>query len=215
MNLYNSAMQTAVRMSFIWRVVFFLIFPPLAVFDKGCFPIALVFFVMLLTGVGSVIVLGPFALPVPWIAAALVALLICSADRGGDETQQGIPMQLTGGDILGLGLRCLICCFLCPPLAVVDKGCGAVLLVTLFTLAGGIPGIILALLICLKSNNYYIKNNNPAEGTPADRTERADRDDAKSDDPAGEKPTDRTERTDRDDTKTSDKNNNPAEEKHE
>jgi uncharacterized membrane protein YqaE (UPF0057 family) len=34
-----------------------------------------------------------------------------------------------------------------PPLAVLDKGCGSVLLVSLLTLAGWIPGIIAALII--------------------------------------------------------------------
>lgn len=34
-----------------------------------------------------------------------------------------------------------------PPLAVLDKGCGSVLIVTILTLAGWIPGVIGALVI--------------------------------------------------------------------
>ena len=34
-----------------------------------------------------------------------------------------------------------------PPLAVLDKGCGSILIVTLLTLCGWIPGIIAALVI--------------------------------------------------------------------
>jgi len=42
--------------------------------------------------------------------------------------------------------RALLAVFL-PPLAVVDKGCGSVLIVFVLTLAGWIPGIIAALVI--------------------------------------------------------------------
>ena len=34
-----------------------------------------------------------------------------------------------------------------PPLAVLDKGCGSVLIVTILTIAGWIPGVIGALVI--------------------------------------------------------------------
>ena len=34
-----------------------------------------------------------------------------------------------------------------PPLAVVDKGCGSVLIVLILTLCGWIPGVIAALII--------------------------------------------------------------------
>jgi len=47
---------------------------------------------------------------------------------------------------MGLG-RALLCIFL-PPLAVLDKGCGSVLLVGLLTIAGWVPGILAALFIC-------------------------------------------------------------------
>jgi uncharacterized membrane protein YqaE (UPF0057 family) len=38
-----------------------------------------------------------------------------------------------------------------PPLAVVDQGCGSVLIVFLLTLAGWIPGVIGALIILNKT----------------------------------------------------------------
>ncbi len=43
-------------------------------------------------------------------------------------------------------LRVLVC-ILFPPLAVLDKGCGSVLIVFLLTLAGWIPGVLAALII--------------------------------------------------------------------
>jgi uncharacterized membrane protein YqaE (UPF0057 family) len=43
-------------------------------------------------------------------------------------------------------LRVLLC-ILFPPLAVIDKGCGSVLIVFLLTLAGWIPGVLAALII--------------------------------------------------------------------
>ena len=45
-----------------------------------------------------------------------------------------------------------ILCVLLPPLAVLDKGCGSILLVTLLTLAGWVPGVLAALVIC---NNVH------------------------------------------------------------
>lgn len=38
-----------------------------------------------------------------------------------------------------------------PPLSVIDKGCGSVLIVLLLTLAGWIPGVIAALIILNKA----------------------------------------------------------------
>ena len=43
-------------------------------------------------------------------------------------------------------LRVLLC-ILFPPLAVIDYGCGSVLIVFLLTLAGWVPGVIAALII--------------------------------------------------------------------
>ena len=67
--------------------------------------------------------------------------------------------DVAGKDICVLIIRYFLCLF-CPPLAVLDKGCGAALYVLAFLPFGGIPGIILAFLICARSNNYYRK---PAE----------------------------------------------------
>ena len=39
-----------------------------------------------------------------------------------------------------------------PPLAVIDKGCGSVLIVFILTLCGWIPGVIGALIILNKRN---------------------------------------------------------------
>ncbi len=46
-------------------------------------------------------------------------------------------------------MSCLrvVLAILFPPLAVIDKGCGSVLLVFLLTLAGWVPGVIAALII--------------------------------------------------------------------
>lgn len=46
-------------------------------------------------------------------------------------------------------LRVLICLFF-PPLAVIDKGCGVLLLVCVLTLFGWIPGVLAALIICVQ-----------------------------------------------------------------
>lgn len=46
-------------------------------------------------------------------------------------------------------LRVLICLFF-PPLAVLDKGCGVLLLVCVLTLFGWIPGVLAALIICFQ-----------------------------------------------------------------
>lgn len=45
--------------------------------------------------------------------------------------------------------RVLLCLFL-PPLAVIDKGCGVVLLVCVLTICGWIPGALAALIICVQ-----------------------------------------------------------------
>ncbi len=51
---------------------------------------------------------------------------------------------------MGLG-RALLCIFL-PPLAVLDKGCGVILIVTILTIAGWIPGIIGAIVFNQRSD---------------------------------------------------------------
>jgi len=42
---------------------------------------------------------------------------------------------------------------LLPPLAVLDKGCGSIIIVFLLTLAGWIPGVIAALIILNNPKN--------------------------------------------------------------
>jgi len=51
-----------------------------------------------------------------------------------------------------------------PPLAVLDKGCGSVLIVILLTCAGWIPGVIGALVILNKDSNAP-RNNQPTYPT--------------------------------------------------
>ena len=50
-------------------------------------------------------------------------------------------------------LRALICVLL-PPLAVLDKGCGALLVVTVLWIAGWVPGVIAALVVCYKDEGW-------------------------------------------------------------
>jgi uncharacterized membrane protein YqaE (UPF0057 family) len=49
---------------------------------------------------------------------------------------------------LGRALLCIVF----PPLAVLDRGCGTVLIVLALTIAGWIPGAIAALLINIMTN---------------------------------------------------------------
>ncbi len=50
----------------------------------------------------------------------------------------------------------VLLCIIFPPLAVIDKGCGSIAIVTILTLCGWIPGVIGALVIL---NNNNPKNN--------------------------------------------------------
>ena len=43
-------------------------------------------------------------------------------------------------------LRALLA-ILCPPLAILDQGCGSILITFLLTLCGWVPGVIAALII--------------------------------------------------------------------
>ena len=45
----------------------------------------------------------------------------------------------------------VILCIIFPPLAVLDKGCGSLILVFILTCCGWIPGVIGALIICNKN----------------------------------------------------------------
>ncbi len=65
-------------------------------------------------------------------------------------------VKITGKDLVILIVRYLLC-LLFPPLAVIDKGCGSVCLVFLFTLFGWLPGTILAFLICIRDKNYFLQ----------------------------------------------------------
>jgi uncharacterized membrane protein YqaE (UPF0057 family) len=47
----------------------------------------------------------------------------------------------------------VILCVILPPLAVIDKGCGSIVIVTLLTLVGWVPGVIGALVIVNRSKN--------------------------------------------------------------
>lgn len=52
-----------------------------------------------------------------------------------------------------MSLMRAIVCLLLPPLAVIDRGCGTVLIVTALTIAGWVPGVIAALVL-----NYIAAN---------------------------------------------------------
>ena len=42
---------------------------------------------------------------------------------------------------------------ICPPLSVIDKGCGSIIIVFILTILGWIPGVIAALIILNNPNN--------------------------------------------------------------
>jgi uncharacterized membrane protein YqaE (UPF0057 family) len=56
-----------------------------------------------------------------------------------------VEVKRKGGNIMGCGRAIL--CIIFPPLAVIDRGCGTILIVFLLTLAGWIPGAIAALIL--------------------------------------------------------------------
>ncbi|NCD34477.1 MAG: YqaE/Pmp3 family membrane protein [Spartobacteria bacterium] len=47
-----------------------------------------------------------------------------------------------------MGCFRVLLCIVFPPLAVLDKGCGSLILVTILTVAGWVPGAIAALIVC-------------------------------------------------------------------
>jgi uncharacterized membrane protein YqaE (UPF0057 family) len=49
--------------------------------------------------------------------------------------------------ILDMSIWRVLLCLLFPPLAVLDKGCGSILITTILTLVGWVPGVIAALVI--------------------------------------------------------------------
>jgi len=59
-----------------------------------------------------------------------------------------LPKNSFYGDYLRpMSIWRVLLCIIFPPLAVLDKGCGSVLIVVLLTLAGWVPGVIGALVI--------------------------------------------------------------------
>lgn len=46
-----------------------------------------------------------------------------------------------------MSLMRAVICIVFPPLAVLDRGCGTIVLVTLLTIAGWVPGVIAALVL--------------------------------------------------------------------
>jgi len=48
---------------------------------------------------------------------------------------------------LTMGCLRVLLAIICPPLAVVDKGCGSIVIVLILTVLGWIPGILAALII--------------------------------------------------------------------
>ncbi|WP_456377545.1 YqaE/Pmp3 family membrane protein [Lutibacter sp.] len=52
-----------------------------------------------------------------------------------------------------MGCLRVLLCIVFPPLAVIDKGCGSVIIVFILTCLGWIPGVIAALIINNNPNN--------------------------------------------------------------
>ncbi len=52
-----------------------------------------------------------------------------------------------------MGFFRVLLCIIFPPLAVIDKGCGSILIVFILTCLGWIPGVIAALVINNNPNN--------------------------------------------------------------
>ncbi|GAB1421335.1 hypothetical protein MASR2M15_14950 [Anaerolineales bacterium] len=51
-----------------------------------------------------------------------------------------------------MGLMRALLCIIFPPLSVLDRGCGAILIVTALTMAVWIPGVLAAVYINVKAN---------------------------------------------------------------
>ncbi|MBL4724624.1 MAG: YqaE/Pmp3 family membrane protein [Lutibacter sp.] len=52
-----------------------------------------------------------------------------------------------------MGCLRVLLCIIFPPLAVIDKGCGSIVIVFILTCLGWIPGVIAALIINNNPNN--------------------------------------------------------------
>ena len=145
------------KYALLGRVILALVFPPLAVFDRGCLAVTLVYIMTVIgfvTGIALFVTTWGFAFFTGWIPAALVALLFCCKSESVDTDKGEEAVQIGTTDIFSLLIRYLLC-LIFPPISVIDKGCGSVIAVFFFTLFGWLPGVILAFLITLKSRNYY------------------------------------------------------------
>jgi len=56
-----------------------------------------------------------------------------------------------------MGFFRVLLCIIFPPLAVLDKGCGSILITTILTLIGWVPGVIAALIINNKKETIIIE----------------------------------------------------------
>ena len=63
---------------------------------------------------------------------------------------------LTLGELFKLVIRYILC-VIAPPLAVIDQGCGSILLVLILTFCGWLPGTICAFIIVLGKKNFFLK----------------------------------------------------------
>lgn len=61
----------------------------------------------------------------------------------------------------------VLVCILLPPLAVLDKGCGAILLTTILTLVGWVPGVIAAILFNRPARTVVIVKERSAKNFSA------------------------------------------------
>lgn len=66
---------------------------------------------------------------------------------------------MNSSKLLRLGLALIL-----PPVAVLDKGCGAVVLVTMLTIAGWIPGVVLAALMILSEDRVSTARPSRSDG---------------------------------------------------
>lgn len=61
----------------------------------------------------------------------------------------------------------VLVCILLPPLAVLDKGCGAILLTTILTLVGWVPGVIAAILFNRPEKTVVIVKEKAVKHSPS------------------------------------------------
>lgn len=65
-----------------------------------------------------------------------------------------------------MGCSRVLLCVVFPPLAVLDRGCGSVVIVALLTLFGWVPGVIAAIVLCRESPNPSITVVYPGNSSP-------------------------------------------------